>query len=335
MDTSRELTVELLHVFLLGVVKHMWLLVHSPLSDAKEAARSRDIRLQLEAADLTGLGVSSIHVDYYIRHYQTLTGKEYRVLAQLGSVIFRPMVEKEWISMEQWAVWEAIGDVGRLLYRSDIAANSVEDHLHRTSNALLSLANAIARFHPVTMITKLKWHKLFAHSAAHLRRFGPLAGVSTEIFESFHTVTRAISVHTNRRAPSRDIGRTFAVQEALRHLVRGGFYRENGEWRPAGEAVRAFMAANEPMARLLGLAESRSSSGASFAAQGSFADFYGSGSYMLDHKRVLLPDFVTLLSSESRPRPVAHFQTREDDQCGIGSVLCVLTQGGKAVSDLL
>ena len=79
------------------------------------------------------------------------------------------------------------------------------------------------------------------HSVDNLRRFGPLSGVSSEIFENLYTVTRAVLIHSNRRAPSRDIGREFAVQEAVRHVVRWSFFEEDGIWRQGGSAVLSLM----------------------------------------------------------------------------------------------
>ena len=93
------------------------------------------------------------------------------------------------MTMDEWKAWEAIGEVGRLLYQSHIDAAKIETHLVNTSKALHRLAMAMAIFHPATVITKIKWHKLLAHSVENIRRFGPLSGVSSEIFESFHTVT--------------------------------------------------------------------------------------------------------------------------------------------------
>ena len=215
------------------------------------------LRLRLEAANLDAIGLGSINVNYFIIHHATLNGKEYRVLAQLGSVVFRPLVEEGWMSMEEWQAWAAVGEVGRLLYQSQIDVLEIENHFTNTRKALHRLAWAMAVFHPATVVTKIKWHKLLAHSVDNMRRFGPLSGVSSEIFESFHTVTRAISVHSNRRAPSRDIGREFAVQEAVRHVVRGGYFKEDGIWRQAGPAVISLMRESDVLKRLLGIDDNR------------------------------------------------------------------------------
>ena len=234
-------------------------MVRKPLkSDAWESRKKIRIRQNLEALSLDGLGVTSINVDYFIRHYATLNGKDYRILSQIGSFVFRPLVAEGMMTIEEWKVWEAIGDVGRLLFRSRIGPEAVESHLEDTKRALQSLAAAMAPFHPETIVTKVKWHKLLAHTVEQIRRFGPLSGVSSEIFESFHTITRNHSIHSNRQAPSRDIGRTFATQEALRHVVRGGYWQQDGRWDRAGLAVRSFIEGNAAISKLLGVAPTHS-----------------------------------------------------------------------------
>lgn len=58
----------------------------------------------------------------------------------------------------------------------------------------------------------------------HIRRFGPAILFATEAFESFNAIIRAKSVHSNRHAPSRDIARSFAQGNRIRHLLSGGMF---------------------------------------------------------------------------------------------------------------
>lgn len=70
---------------------------------------------------------------------------------------------------------------------------------------------------------KPKFH-IVLHLPNHIRRFGPAILFATEAFESFNAVIRAKSVHSNRQAPSRDIGLAFAQGNRIRHLLSRGYF---------------------------------------------------------------------------------------------------------------
>jgi len=70
---------------------------------------------------------------------------------------------------------------------------------------------------------KSKFH-IILHLPKHIRRFGPAILFATEAFESFNAVIRAKSIHSNRQAPSRDIGMAFAQGNRVRHLLSGGYF---------------------------------------------------------------------------------------------------------------
>lgn len=72
---------------------------------------------------------------------------------------------------------------------------------------------------------KPKFH-LLLHLPDHVERFGPAILFATEAFESFNAVIRAKSVHSNRQAPSRDIARSFAQCNRVRHILSGGSWFE-------------------------------------------------------------------------------------------------------------
>lgn len=70
---------------------------------------------------------------------------------------------------------------------------------------------------------KPKFHILL-HLPDHVRRFGPPMLFATEGFESFNAVIRSHSIHSNHRAPSRDIAAGMAHHNRIRHLLSGGFF---------------------------------------------------------------------------------------------------------------
>ena len=67
---------------------------------------------------------------------------------------------------------------------------------------------------------KPKFHVLL-HIIEHISRFGPPHTYATETFESYNSLIRDFSIHSNRQAPSRDIGYGFANANRIRHLVSG------------------------------------------------------------------------------------------------------------------
>lgn len=68
---------------------------------------------------------------------------------------------------------------------------------------------------------KPKFH-IILHLVEHIRLFGPATLYATEKFESCNALIRDLSVHSNRQAPSRDIGKGFAHANRIRHLTSGG-----------------------------------------------------------------------------------------------------------------
>src|ERR1700735_5106499 len=89
---------------------------------------------------------------------------------------------------------------------------------HEIKHFLLCAARWTTRW-----FNKPKFH-IFLHLTEHIRCFGPAILFATEAFESFNAIIRAKSVHSNRQAPSWDIGRAFAQGNHMRHLLSGGFF---------------------------------------------------------------------------------------------------------------
>ena len=73
---------------------------------------------------------------------------------------------------------------------------------------------------------KPKFH-IIRHLPYHIERFGPTILFATKAFESFNTVIRAQSIHSNRLAPSRDIAIGFAHCSRVPHLVSGSWVDSN------------------------------------------------------------------------------------------------------------
>ena len=109
---------------------------------------------------------------------------------------------------------------------------------------------------------KPKFHYLL-HLEDHIRRFGPAVVFATEAFESFNSVIRTKSVHSNRLAPSRDIALSFAHMNRVRSLLCGGKVRtrqltEDGQpsgdinWIPVGRNLELLLGQSDVLTGYLG-----------------------------------------------------------------------------------
>ncbi|KAH8930302.1 hypothetical protein BT69DRAFT_1208601, partial [Atractiella rhizophila] len=70
--------------------------------------------------------------------------------------------------------------------------------------------------------SKLKWH-ILVHLVPNIKKFGPCLGFNTEKYEKFNGIFRNLAIFSNRLATSRDVGRSFEVQEVTRHIISEGF----------------------------------------------------------------------------------------------------------------
>lgn len=119
--------------------------------------------------------------------------------------------------------------------------------------AASNVVDIFASIDPTKVIAKVKLH-LLTHLQTDIRRFGPLVGCSTEVFESFNAVFRHCSVLSNHQAPSRDIAIQFGEQEGFKHRVTGGWWRDNdGDWVQVGPGVKRFVANNREILESIGL----------------------------------------------------------------------------------
>lgn len=118
-----------------------------------------------------------------------------------------------------------------------------------------NLLDIWATIDPRRIITKVKLHVL-AHLPDDIRRFGPAVIFAMEIFECFNAVFRMCSVLSNHLAPSRDIAITLADMERFKHLVSGGYWKDdNGRYIRAGLRVQNFLQKNPELQRHLGWAD--------------------------------------------------------------------------------
>jgi hypothetical protein len=118
--------------------------------------------------------------------------------------------------------------------------------------------DAFAAIDPLIIKSKIKLH-LLVHAPEDSRRFGPLVGRITEVFEKANAIFRTCSVLSNRQAPSIDIALQLAEQHSLQHLTTGGLVlSQEGHVFEPSEHLAQFFHKNKIIRANLGWTESGS-----------------------------------------------------------------------------
>ncbi|PBK63272.1 hypothetical protein ARMSODRAFT_1024021 [Armillaria solidipes] len=196
LDPHRNTPMEILHVILLGFVKYFWQdLIHNQLKGKEDKKALLETRLS--SLDVSGLGISPLAGHTLVTYAGSLTGRDFRAIAQVA-----PYVIYDLVSEECCDAWISLSKMIPLIWQPQI--DNLDSFL-------------------ATLTNEPKFH-ILVHLPEHVRRFGPAMLFVTEAFESLNAIIRAKSVHSNRHAPSRDIGHAFAQGNQVRHLLSGGLF---------------------------------------------------------------------------------------------------------------
>ncbi|KAI0311751.1 hypothetical protein OF83DRAFT_1087477 [Amylostereum chailletii] len=203
--------VEILHVILLGFVKYLW-------RDAIARISPNDrptLIARLSSIDVAGLGVSPIAGATLVNYSGSLTGRDFRVIAQVAPFVLQGLPG---LPDELLDVWAALARLVALVWEPQIEdATKYYDDLKCTIDHFLEMT---CRCTP-RWFNKPKFH-IILHLPEHVLRFGPAMLFATEGFKSFNAVIWAHSVHSNHQAPSRDIALAIARCNRTRHLLSSG-----------------------------------------------------------------------------------------------------------------
>ncbi|KAF7374036.1 hypothetical protein MSAN_00284300 [Mycena sanguinolenta] len=242
-DPTQDTPLEILHVILLGIVKYIWFYSHSTWKDPVETLYAQ----RLQATDIDGLSIPPVRANYIMQYANSLIGRQLKAVVQTGVFHTHDLVDNA-----HYATWKAVGDLAALLWVPEI--DDMDQYCDDLKIAVANVLDAFADIDPSKMILKIKLH-LLTHLPDDVRRFGPLIGVATEIFEAFNAVFRAASVLSNHRALSRDIARQLASQEGARSLALGTlwFDTQSEEWQSAGPSVKRFMDSQPNLKKMMGL----------------------------------------------------------------------------------
>ncbi|KAL1698388.1 hypothetical protein EV121DRAFT_218261 [Schizophyllum commune] len=211
LDPHRDTPVEILHTVLLGFVKYFW---RDALTRVKKADHATLIN-RLSSIDVSGLNVPPLSGHTLVTYGRSLTGRDFRVLAQVAPFVLQGLIEDD-----RLRAWVSLSAVVTLVWRPEIS--DINGYIAKLRAAIDNFLDDVCALTP-QWFNKPKFHILL-HLPDHVRRFGPAMLFATEGFESYNAIIRSASVHSNRHAPSRDIALQMARASRVRHLLSGGYF---------------------------------------------------------------------------------------------------------------
>ncbi|RDX40490.1 hypothetical protein OH76DRAFT_1459488 [Lentinus brumalis] len=275
LDPHKDTPVEILHVILLGFVKYFW---RDAVGRLKDPAK-KILIARLSSFDVSGLKIAPLSGSTLVNYAGSLVGRDFRALAQVAPFVLHDLPG---IPEEHIKAWVALSHIIPMVWQPEI--RDLPQYLVRLQDAINNFLDATCTLTP-RWFNKPKFH-LLLHLPEHIRRFGPAMLFATEGFESFNAVIRSHSIHSNHRAPSRDIALAMAHHNRIRHILSGGYVRktlivseqeddvtsqvpperspwlhvmnsatdlEALEWRTAGPSIFELLTTNQFATNILGL----------------------------------------------------------------------------------
>ncbi|KAJ7227863.1 hypothetical protein C8J57DRAFT_1439998 [Mycena rebaudengoi] len=228
-DPTKDTPIEILHTILLGIIKYIWHVSHTPWSAEKKQTYSR----RLQATETDGLSIHAIRANYIMQYAGSLIGRQLKTIAQTNVFHVCGLVTDV-----QFMAWKAAGELSALLWFPEI--RNLEEYRQDLKIAVANVFDIFATIDPSKIVTKIKYH-LLAHIDEDVLEFGPLIGMITEIYDCFN-----------------DIAIQLGDQEGLKHRLTGGRWKTMAnEWMRAGPGVRHFLEKHPILQKLLGWSENK------------------------------------------------------------------------------
>ncbi|KAG6819456.1 hypothetical protein H0H93_011666 [Arthromyces matolae] len=222
INPHTDTAVEILHTWLLGQEKYVW---HDTSKDWDGKAENT-FAIRLQSSSVDGLTIPPPRAAYLVRYKNSLIGKHFKVLEQLGIFHIHGLC-----SNLLFDLWKASGELGAYLWFPEI--KDLNTYLADLQILIDNVLDIWALIDPMRILVKVKLHML-PHLVDDIRRFGPAILFSTE-------------------APSHDIATTLGDMERFKHQVSGGWWKgANGKYIQAGKSIRNFLRGNKELQRRLG-----------------------------------------------------------------------------------
>ncbi|KAL0081440.1 hypothetical protein F4703DRAFT_1866900 [Phycomyces blakesleeanus] len=220
-DPEKDISVEIFHTILLGVVKYMVIDL---------------VKVVLKNDTATIARLSEFLTDY--THNGSFLGRDFKVLLQILPLDL---------------VIPCFVELGRLcsLVLVCQVTSDFDNYIIRVDNAVKYLIRALFDYNKGT---KNELHKAYCtkpkvHYLTHLKkdiiRFGPVLNYETEKGEQFNKHIREHLFHMNCQNTSRDVCLKFAKQVALQHVIDGGLWiNSSGNREKSGTGIERFIKDN-------------------------------------------------------------------------------------------
>ncbi|KAK7021568.1 hypothetical protein R3P38DRAFT_3397021 [Favolaschia claudopus] len=130
LDPHQDTPVEILHVILLGFVKYLWRDVVQVQLKNKDALKELLIT-RLTSFDVSGLGISPLAGKTLVQYSGSLTGRDFRTIAQVAPFVLYDLVPANCLE-----TWQALSKLIPLIWQPEIV--DIESHI--IDNFLLHVA---------------------------------------------------------------------------------------------------------------------------------------------------------------------------------------------------
>ncbi|KAF9551916.1 hypothetical protein CPC08DRAFT_745018 [Agrocybe pediades] len=161
LDPHSDTPVEVLHVVLLGFVKYFW----------RDLVQS-ELITRLNSLDVAGLGVPPLTGVTLVNYAGSLTGRDFRVIAQVA-----PHVIQDLVPAVVYDAWVALSTLVPLIWQPVIA--NLSQHLVTLEKEIHNFLIRTARW-STAWFNKAKFHVIL-HLPDHVRCFGPAILFATEV----------------------------------------------------------------------------------------------------------------------------------------------------------